>query len=164
MILLGHLSDEGFVNQKVDCSDNDRKVQPMDDLCILALSCVLSQPSEQRCRYKSLNTVLKINDLLTFRSVIANFDTQNYYVILYFLSVLCFAPRKIDEPQMRSFIAVFASTTRSQAYIQSLVRSKMLPSYVVILDERSDLLKIRPEHREIKKLANTEYNFGQASP
>ena len=64
---------------------------------------------------------------------------------------------------MRSFIAVFASTTRSQAYIQSLVRSKMLPSYVVILDERSDSLKIRPEHREIKKFSNTEYNFGQAS-
>ena len=45
----------------------DRKVQTIDDLCILALSCVLSKPSERRCRYKSLNTVLKINDLLIFR-------------------------------------------------------------------------------------------------
>jgi len=63
---------------------------------------------------------------------------------------------------MRSFIAILAITKRSQAYIQSLFKSKMLPSYVVILDERSDASKIRPENKEIQKLANTEYNFGQA--
>ena len=63
---------------------------------------------------------------------------------------------------MRSFIAILAITTRSQAYIQSLVRSEMLPSYVVILDERSNASKIRPENKENQKLANTEYNFGQA--
>ena len=45
----------------------DREVQTIDDLCLLALSCVLSQPSERHCRYKSFNTVLKINDLLIFR-------------------------------------------------------------------------------------------------
>ena len=53
--------------KKMDCLDPNHKVQTIDDLCILALSCVLSQPSERRCPYKSLNTVLKINDLLTFR-------------------------------------------------------------------------------------------------
>ena len=63
---------------------------------------------------------------------------------------------------MRSFIAILAITTRSQAYIQSLVKSKFLPGYVIILDERSDASRIRPENKEIQKLANTEYNFGQA--
>ena len=63
---------------------------------------------------------------------------------------------------MRSFIAILAITTRSQAYIQSLVKSKFLPNYVVILDERSGASKIRPENKEIQKFANTKYNLGQA--
>ena len=58
---------KGLLIKKMDCLDPNHEVQTIDDLCILALSCVLSQPSERRCRYKSLNTVLKINDLLIFR-------------------------------------------------------------------------------------------------
>jgi len=58
---------KGLLVKKMDCIDPDHKIQTIDDLCILALSCVLSQPSERRCRYKSINTVLKINDLLIFR-------------------------------------------------------------------------------------------------
>ena len=63
---------------------------------------------------------------------------------------------------MKSFIAVLARTTRSQTYLQSLVKSKVFPSYVVILDERPDAPKIRPENREIQKFTDTQYVFGQA--
>jgi hypothetical protein len=58
---------KGLLIKKINCLDPDHEVQALDDLCILALSCVLSQPSKLLCRYKSLNTLLKINDLLIFR-------------------------------------------------------------------------------------------------
>ena len=57
----------GLLIKKMDNLDPSLKVQTIDDLCLAALSCVLSYPSEGRCDYKSLNTVLKINDLLIFR-------------------------------------------------------------------------------------------------
>ena len=64
---------------------------------------------------------------------------------------------------MKSFIAVLAKTVRSQAYIQSLVKSEITPSYVIILDERPEATKIRPENRDTQKYGNARYDFGQAS-
>ena len=58
---------KGLLTKKMDCLDPDHKLQTIDDLCILALGCVLFQLPERTCRYKSLNTVLKINDLIIFR-------------------------------------------------------------------------------------------------
>ncbi len=63
---------------------------------------------------------------------------------------------------MKSFIAVLANTVRSQAYIQSLVKSEITPSYVIILDERPEATKIRPENRDTQKYGNARYDFGQA--
>ena len=76
---------KGLLIKKMDCVDPDHKVQTINDLCILALSCELSQPSERRCRYKSLNTVLKINDLLIFRFRNCEFrhPTLLYYSIFF---------------------------------------------------------------------------------
>ena len=76
---------KGLLIKKMDCVDPNHEVQTIDDLCMLALSCVLSHPSERRCRYKSLNTVLKINDLLIFRFRNCEFrhPTLLYYSIFF---------------------------------------------------------------------------------
>ena len=63
---------------------------------------------------------------------------------------------------MKSFIAILAKTTRSQAYIQSFVKSKIIPSFVAVLDELPDSTKIRPENKYVSKVANVYHDFGRA--